>query len=167
MDKWTHDDFKSRICNEGYERINPPLPGNTDISLKETSSYIKGGYIASCFMGSQGDIRIVDFGSGGNPGPTGQALIDAGFEVDSYEPYRANCAGPVGKYDIIIAVEVLEHCHDINFVKWFFKKHLSGDGVVWVQTLVHPHPAPQDIMNHGISRHAMVISQYTHFGLLH
>ncbi len=147
MDKWTCDEFKARIYNQAYENINAPIPGRTGVPLKETPSYIKGSYIASNLTGSQGDIRIVDFGSGGDPGPTGQALIDAGFKVDSYEPYRANCAGPVGKYEVIIAIEVFEHCHDINSVKEFLKKHLSRDGIVWVQTLVHPHPTPQDILN--------------------
>jgi Methyltransferase domain len=146
MDKWTPEEFKRRIYNHDYERINPPIPGRTNVPFKETPSYTKGKSIASLFDGSQNELRIIDFGAGGNPGPTGQALIDAGFHVHSHEPYRADCAEPEGRYGLIIAIEVLEHCHDLKSITGFVKKYIQDDGIVWIQTLVHPHPAPEDIL---------------------
>jgi 2-polyprenyl-6-hydroxyphenyl methylase/3-demethylubiquinone-9 3-methyltransferase len=147
MDNWTPDDFKAKIYNRDYDRINPPIPGRTDVPLKETPSYAAGVYIASIFEGSQSDTRILDFGSGGDPGPTGQALIDAGFQVHSYDPYRANGAQFDGRFDIIIAIEVLEHCHDFASVTRILKSCAARDGIVWIQTLIHPHPAPIDVLD--------------------
>jgi hypothetical protein len=147
MDKWTPEDFKRDIYNDDYARINPPIPGRDVVPFKETPSYQKGLYIAAHFDGSQSEIRVLDYGSGGNPGPTGQALIDKGFQVHSYEPYRGDGAQPDGKYDLIICIEVLEHCHDLKYVTEFMKRLLSRDGMIWIQTLVHPHPAPDDILS--------------------
>ncbi len=146
MDEWSPADFARRIYNAEYERINPPIPGKVDVPLKEMPSYLMGGYIASVFDGSQSRIRILDFGAGGDPGPTGQGLIDAGFRVHSYEPYRSIPIQPDGKYELIIAIEVLEHCHDVWSVAKFMNDHLSDDGVIWIQTLLHQHPAPEDIL---------------------
>jgi hypothetical protein len=147
MDAWAPDKFKSDIYNADYEKINPPIPGRNDVPVKETPSYVKGQQIASMFEGSQNKIRVIDFGSGGNPGPTGQALIDAGFHVHSYDPYRADSMQPDGKYGLIIAIEVLEHCQDFKSVKAFMKEYIRRDGIIWVQTMVHPHPAPADVLN--------------------
>jgi hypothetical protein len=147
MDNWTPEDFKRDIYNDDYIRISPPIPGRDIVPVKETPSYEKGLHIAALFDGSQSEIRVLDFGAGGNPGPTGQALIDKGFQVHSYEPYRADCAQPDGKYDLIICIEVLEHCHDLKYVTEFMKRCLSRDGMIWVQTLVHPHPAPDNILS--------------------
>jgi 2-polyprenyl-6-hydroxyphenyl methylase/3-demethylubiquinone-9 3-methyltransferase len=147
MDAWTPDDFKRNIYNSEYVKADPPIPGRTNVPLHENPSYLKGKFIASCFEGSQDEIRVLDFGAGGNPGPTGQGLIDEGFHVHSYEPYRADAPQPDGRFELIVAVEVLEHCHDFRFVAEFMRKHLSRDGLVWVQTMIHPHPAPEDILN--------------------
>ena len=147
MDNWAPEDFKRNIYNDDYGWINPPIPGRGIVPFKETPAYQKGLHIAALFDGSQSEIRVLDFGAGGNPGPTGQALIDRGFYVHSYEPFLANCAPPDGKYDLIICIEVLEHCQDLKYVAEFMKRYLSRDGIIWVQTLVHPHPTPDDILS--------------------
>jgi len=147
MDEWSAEDFKNNIYNEEYDRINPPIPGQENVPFKETPSYQKGLFIASLFDASQNEIRILDFGAGGNPGATGQALIDQGFSVDSYEPFRADCPEPKGRYDLIICIEVLEHCHDPANIAGYMKKLLSRDGLIWIQTLLHPAPTPPDILD--------------------
>jgi len=150
-DQWTDQDFQRLIYNDDYAKADPPIPGRQNVPLRETPSYQKGKLIASLFQGSQNDIRILDYGAGGNPGPTGLALIDEGFNVRSYEPHRAKGADadqiPEGRYHLIIAVEVFEHCHRLRDLAEFMDNHLCQDGLIWIQTLLHPHPAPADILN--------------------
>jgi SAM-dependent methyltransferase len=147
MDNWTQDDFRQRIYNADYELLNPPIPGRSHVPFKETPSYQKGLHIARFFEGAQRQIRVLDFGAGGDPGPTGQALIDAGFDVDSYEPYRADRTSVSGKYQLIISIEVFEHCHDMENIKSFMSEYLAPDGVVWIETALHPHPTPDNILS--------------------
>ena len=150
-DQWSAEDFQRQIYNADYIKVDPPIPGRQNVPLRETPSYHKGKLIASMFQGSQKDIHILDYGAGGNPGPTGFALIEDGFNVRSYEPHRAKGTDadqlPEGKYHLIIAVEVFEHCNDLKDLTTFMDKHLCDDGLIWIQTLLHPHPAPNDILN--------------------
>jgi len=146
MDQWTAEDFRRHIYNDDYARINPPVPGRMDVPVRETFSYQAGQRIAACFDGAQTRIRMLDFGAGGDPGPTGQALIDAGFALWSFDPYRGAGAEPDGRFEVIIAIEVLEHCHDFRFVADFMTRYLADDGVIWIQTVPHPRPAPEHIL---------------------
>jgi len=150
-DEWSDLDFQRLIYNADYIKADPPIPGRQNVPVKETPSYHKGKLISSMFQGSQKEINILDYGAGGNPGPTGLALMDDGFNVRSFEPHRAKGTEadqlPEGSYHLIIAVEVFEHCHDLRDLAAFMDKHLSGDGLIWIQTLLHPHPAPPNILS--------------------
>jgi 2-polyprenyl-6-hydroxyphenyl methylase/3-demethylubiquinone-9 3-methyltransferase len=147
MDNWEPDDFKTKIYNAEYEHLNPPIPGRTNVPLHERPSYLKGIHIGQFFQDSKKHLKILDFGAGGNPGPTGQALIDLGFSVDSIEPYRADTYDTFEKYGLIIAIEVLEHCHDLEAIKSFMQAHLADDGLIWIETLLHPFPTPANILS--------------------
>jgi len=147
MDGWSDEDFRREVYNADYVRADPPIPGRAEVPVKETPAYHAGLYIASMLQGSQGEIRILDFGSGGNPGPTGLGLADQGFSVDSYEPYRSSSSyTPGSQYDVIVAIEVLEHCHDLVKTVQFMKTHLSREGILWIQTMLHPHPTPANVL---------------------
>jgi len=78
------------------------------VPLRETPAYQKGLHIARFFAGAEYGIRVLDCGAGSNPGLTGQALLDQGCALDSYEPYRSEAAKPKGKYQLVVAIEVLE-----------------------------------------------------------
>lgn len=145
-DGWSVVDFKERIYNSDYDRVNPPALGRMTVPVRETASYQTGLRIAELLAGSQSAIRLLDFGAGGNPGPTGQALLDCGFALDSYDPYRADSVAPAGQYEVILALEVLEHCHDPRAVAAQIARHLAPGGLLWVQTMLHPHPAGDDIL---------------------
>ncbi len=148
MDRWSDEEFKSKIYNDDYIKADPPIPGRVNVPAKETPAYHKGKYIASFFAGAQKEIQLLDFGSGGNPGPTGLALIEEGFALHSYDPYRADTV-PIDdrRFDLIIAVEVFEHVADLQKLAGFMKAHLSRDGLIWIQTLLHPHPTPSNILD--------------------
>lgn len=146
MDEWTDAQFRKRIYNNDYIKADPPIPGRVDVPIKETPAYHKGKYIASFFPDARKEIRILDFGSGGDPGPTGLALIDEGFNVASYDPFRADTKTPEGRFDLIVAIEVFEHITDLKKLGAFMKEHLCGDGLIWIQTLIHPFPAPPNVL---------------------
>jgi SAM-dependent methyltransferase len=145
-DAWSAAEFKEKIYNSQYDIVNPPVPGRQNVPVRETPSYQTGQRIARLLDGSQSAIRLLDYGAGGDPGPTGQALLDLGFTLDSYDPYRAGGTEPVGLYDVIVAIEVLEHCHDPRAVAAQIARHLAPGGLLWVHTMLHPHPAGDEIL---------------------
>jgi len=146
MDGWTDDDFLKRIYNADYIKADPPLPGQFDVPVRERPAYQQGKYIASFFVDARQEIRILDFGSGGNPGPTGLALTDEGFSVTSYDPFRADTGLPEGIFELIVAIEVFEHVADLGRLGAFMKEHLSDNGLLWIQTMLHPNPPPPDVL---------------------
>ena len=151
MDKWSAEDFKAHIYNSDYSLADGGLPG-FEAGLEDprkTVSYSNGANIANYFYDSKDQIKVLDFGAGGNPGNTGLALIDQGFDVTSFEPYLADQALDIKyhQYDLIIAIEVIEHCHNLSEVGDLMSKLLSRDGILWIQTALHPHPTGNDILS--------------------
>ncbi|MBV8209847.1 MAG: class I SAM-dependent methyltransferase [Burkholderiaceae bacterium] len=147
MDDWPASRFQQDIYNADYIKVDPPIPGREHVPVRERPAYGIGQSIASCFDGNQSSIRVLDFGSGGDPGPTGLALQDRGFQVFSYDPYRAGTGLPDGTFALIVAIEVFEHCHDLEALARFMRERLAEDGVLWIQTLLHPHPTPKDVLS--------------------
>jgi hypothetical protein len=93
-------------------------------------------------------MRVLDFGAGGNPGPTGLALQDRNFRVYSHDPYRADAAPlPAGTFELIVAIEVFEHCHDLQALAHFMQERLADEGLIWIQTMLHPHPTPPNVFD--------------------
>jgi 2-polyprenyl-6-hydroxyphenyl methylase/3-demethylubiquinone-9 3-methyltransferase len=148
MDSWTPEQFKRQIYNADYVRADPPLPGRTEVPVRERPAYAMGWRIADAFEGNQPDLRVLDFGAGGDPGPTGLALQDRGFTVHSHDPYRSQGpALPDGTFGLIIAIEVFEHCHDLEALIGFMQQRLAGEGLLWIQTLLHPSPTPPNVLD--------------------
>jgi 2-polyprenyl-6-hydroxyphenyl methylase/3-demethylubiquinone-9 3-methyltransferase len=140
MDAWSPNDFITRIYNDEYRKADPLLlvSGGTSVP-KDTIAYHNGLRLASLLQGAERDIRVLDFGAGGNPGITGQALLDRGFQLDSYEPHLpGGCPEPTGVYDLIVLIEVIEHCHDLHDVMRKIAARLSDTGLVYVTTALHP-----------------------------
>jgi SAM-dependent methyltransferase len=148
MDDWTPEQFKEAIYNNEYIKADPPIPGRTDVPIRERPAYAIGWNIANAFEGNQSAMSVLDFGSGGDPGPTGLALRDRNFRVFSYDPYRSDApALPSEHFDLIIAIEVFEHCHDLQNLTTFMNERLAPEGLLWIQTLLHPHPTPPNVLD--------------------
>jgi hypothetical protein len=144
-DSWSADDFKGRIYNDDYEKAD--YDPNIVNGVAATISYANGKQLAALLAGNERRIRLLDFGAGGNPGRMGQALIDAGFRVTSFEPYFAGqIAPPLGKFEVIYSIEVFEHCHDVDGMAEFIGEHLADHGVLYFSTLLHPHPSGDDVL---------------------
>jgi hypothetical protein len=142
MDGWSLQQFKETIYKTTDAFIAKEEP-------RATVSYQMGQNIASFFQEAKNEIRVLDFGSAGNPGNLGLALLDQGFDLTSYEPYlvEGSTALKHSQYDLIISVEVFEHCHDLNDIGHKMQTLLSRDGLIWIQTLLHPHPSDASVLN--------------------
>jgi 2-polyprenyl-6-hydroxyphenyl methylase/3-demethylubiquinone-9 3-methyltransferase len=148
MDTWTPEQFKTQIYNDDYVKADPPIPGRDNVPVRERPAYAIGRRIADAFEGSQSAIRVLDFGSGGDPGPTGLALQDRSFRLFSYDPYRSPASSlPEGVFELIVAIEVFEHCHDLDSLAGFMQERLAPEGLLWIQTMLHPHPVPSNVLN--------------------
>lgn len=151
FDDWMWNDWRDRIYNDDYARVNPPIPGRENVPLHETPSYRKGMMIADWLAGRTSRPRILDYGAGGNPGGTGQALIDRGFDVTSYDPYCPESGDDDDvlreKFGLVVCIEVLEHIVDFDEFRQHMNIALSRDGQIWLETLIHPHPAPANILS--------------------
>jgi 2-polyprenyl-6-hydroxyphenyl methylase/3-demethylubiquinone-9 3-methyltransferase len=141
MDNWSLADFKEKIYHSTDAFIAKE-------ESRKTVSYRMGQNIAHFFQESKNEIRVLDYGSAGNPGNSGLAFVDQGFDLTSYEPYLSTDASELkhSQYDLIISNEVFEHCHDLVQVGNHMNKLLSRDGIIWIQTLLHPHPANVDVL---------------------
>ena len=151
-DAWSTQNFAEHIYNAEYDKADGVIPGFEEgVNDPEKSISYQNGVNLINILGITADqgLKILDFGSGGNPGPTGLAFLDRGFHLQSYEPYLNEVAQNIGdqRFDIIYAIEVIEHVVDLDEALSFFKKHLSNNGLLHIQTGLHPHPAGKEIMN--------------------
>lgn len=152
FDRFSAAEWRDTIYNDDYERLNPPIPGHDGpVPLHRQPAYLKGVHIAHMLEAdrrTEQRARVLDFGSGGDPGPTGQALIDQGHEVVSFDPFRGADTLPIdGRApDLIIAIEVLEHVSDFDFLRAALDKMMPDHGQIYIETMLHPHDAGPDVM---------------------
>lgn len=145
-DDWSGAEFTARIYNGDYEKADPD-PGIAN-GIEATGSYRRGVFLANMLDGNQGAIRLLDFGAGGNPGRMGQGLIDQGFDVVSYDPFFGpGTALPAERFDVVYAVEVIEHCVDVKEAAARIGSRLADDGLLYLATKLHPYPTPPGILN--------------------
>ena len=149
MDNWSADEFRREIYNKDWYKCDIPPPGEGYDIDRNHPSYKTGLRYAQLLEKSRDDIRILDYGSGGNPGAVAVALLESGYTVHSYEPYLSDKTSntPDGKYDVITMLEVIEHCHNLEEVICFMRTRLCRDGILAISTLLHPHPTNQTVLN--------------------
>lgn len=148
MDGWTREDFVARVYNDEYRKADPALMIEGGSAYpKDTLAYHGGLSLAARLRGAEDQIRILDFGAGGDPGIAGSALIDQGFKVDSYEPNFIEPREPQGLYQVIVLTEVIEHCHDLDDVVTKIARHLAPDGLVVISTMLHPPRHDASVLN--------------------
>jgi len=145
-DDWSPEDFKAKIYNADYCKADGVIPGTEGRDL----GYESGLEIAHHLKGSEENISILDFGSGGNPGSFGKALIEKGFNVTSYDPFRSDVKDikPNKKFDFVLSIEVFEHCHDLEEVLKKLDKHTKENSMILFSTMLHQNvPEPEQLVS--------------------
>ena len=150
-DEWPDNTISQMIYNDDYGKADGVMPGweAGENDPRQTISY-KNGLKLINNLGITGDqgLQVLDYGAGGNPGSTGLCFEDKGFDLTSYEPYLRDGVTQLkyDKYDLIYSIEVFEHVINLTNLCDFMARHLSDRGLMYVQTLIHPHPAGEDIL---------------------
>jgi SAM-dependent methyltransferase len=98
FDDWTPQEFRQFVYNHDYLKVDPEYvairPRQTAVTMAE-------------LLCNRQDAAILDYGSGS--GAFAEELQAHGFKcVESYDPF-SNARMPAGKFDIITAIEVVEH----------------------------------------------------------
>ena len=99
MDGFTADDFRTRIYNEEYARVDP---GFEAARPRDNAAKLLGLF---------GDvpIRICDYGGG--RGGTALAINAAGrrLRAETWDPFFGSGQAPPGPFDMVVSIEVFEH----------------------------------------------------------
>lgn len=128
MDHWTSGEFAERIYNDIYGHIDPGYDG------------WRARMFAPDVIAMLGERRprILDYGGG--KGVLSGLLREAGFEAESYDPFSSP-KRPKGLFDLVIAVEVLEHSVTPMETLQEMRDLLEPDGAILATTLVgSPRP---------------------------
>jgi 2-polyprenyl-6-hydroxyphenyl methylase/3-demethylubiquinone-9 3-methyltransferase len=139
FDRWSRDDFKTHIYNEGYAAVDP--------EYAEARPRNNAAAVVALFGAHRSERRVLDYG-GGNDALCAQ-LRAAGFPVAvTYDPFVPEFATPPpgGKFDLITCFETLEHMPDPVAGIGDIVAHLDEPGLVLFSTLLQP----ADFDRHGM-----------------
>ena len=98
FDAWMPQDFADHIYNADYALSDPPYLLERPLR--------NAHMIAALFHDQKESLRVLDFGGGNSA--FADALVSAGMDASSFDPYGKGQA-PIGTYDLITCFEVLEH----------------------------------------------------------
>lgn len=137
FDHFSDADFARHIYNDEYLLVDPDFP-----LLRPQGN---AAMVAELF-GRTKELRVLDYG-GGN-GLLAKLLREKGFRrVDSYDPFVPEHAGrPTGRYDLILAFEVVEHAPDPAATFSDISSLLETNGMVIFSTLLQP----DDLESYGV-----------------
>lgn len=93
---WTHEDFANHIYNDDYIKVDPEY---VDVRPNFTATWLSPMLDKS--------LSVLDYGSGN--GKTAKLLVQQGFNVKTWDEYSNPNDKPNELFDIIVAIEVLEH----------------------------------------------------------
>lgn len=129
FDTFSADDFAELVYNAEYALVDP--------DFAEARPTHNAQMIVEMF-GPRRDLRILDFG-GGN-GLLARRLRATGFaHVDTYDPFvPGHDRRPTGRYDLVLAFEVMEHTPDPAATLAEIDSLLEPAGMVLFSTLLQP-----------------------------
>jgi 2-polyprenyl-6-hydroxyphenyl methylase/3-demethylubiquinone-9 3-methyltransferase len=127
IDDWSPSEISELIYNDDYIKVDPEYlearPLRTAIAMAER--------LRGCE-----DLRILDYGSG--TGKFADELARRGYgRVENYDPFSSP-ARPVGKFDMIIMSEVIEHVPDPLETLKAVSELLSPSGAILVGEALQP-----------------------------
>jgi 2-polyprenyl-6-hydroxyphenyl methylase/3-demethylubiquinone-9 3-methyltransferase len=129
FDHFTFDDFRTLIYNADYVRVDPEY---LDIRPQRSVDQL------TVIFGANPDFRILDYGGG--DGTTAARLKESVFKnVEIYDPFvKGFDRRPTGKFDMVHAVEVVEHSTRPREIFEEMNSFLSPDGLIYFSTTLVP-----------------------------
>ena len=129
FDTFSHEEMAEFIYNDQYLLVDP--------DFVERRPSVNAQSMAEIF-GATHDLRILDYGGG--TGLLAQHLRAAGFtSVETYDPFvTEHATRPTGRFDLVLAFEVLEHTCDPGGTIEDIESLLSPSGLVMFSTLMQP-----------------------------
>lgn len=130
FDRWSEDQFKAHIYNDGYYAIDPDYASVRPRANADRVIKLWGRH--------RTELRVLDFG-GGN-GVFCDALRANGFPaVVAYDPMSPDHARrPEGKFELVTCFETLEHLTDPVAGIGDIVQYLAEPGLVLFSTIVQP-----------------------------
>jgi len=136
LDAWSPERLQREIYNDEYLRVDPEFAGERP----ERTAHL----LDQLFAAHKTTIRILDYGGG--TGALVRRLRDRGFvDVHSLDPFHGDAAPVVGRFDVIVCVEVFEHLAQPDAVLAAANDLMKDEAVLIFSTQVQPY----DIMQCG------------------
>jgi 2-polyprenyl-6-hydroxyphenyl methylase/3-demethylubiquinone-9 3-methyltransferase len=127
FDDWSSEDFRRFIYNEDYVLLDPDY-----LSARPKRMALQ---LAKLLFGF-GEARILDYGSGANI--FASCLKEMGFpHVESYDPFSAPTR-PIGPFDIVTCIEVIEHAPLPYSILADMRSFLAEDGCILIGETLQP-----------------------------
>jgi 2-polyprenyl-6-hydroxyphenyl methylase/3-demethylubiquinone-9 3-methyltransferase len=129
FDNFTRADFDRWIYNDQYPRVDP--------DYHQTRPRANADKLAAMFRDHK-DLRILDYGGG--TGLLSDLLNEHGFaNVRTYDPHVPQfSARPDGRFELIVAFEVVEHATQPRDVFFEMISLLEGPGLLLFSTPIQP-----------------------------
>jgi 2-polyprenyl-6-hydroxyphenyl methylase/3-demethylubiquinone-9 3-methyltransferase len=129
FDAFTNQDFAERIYNADYRLVDPDYDRVRPVELAK---------ILNRLFPNPRPNRVLDYGAG--TGLLGDLLSAAGFpQVVAFDPFvDRHSTRPIGKFDLIICAEVMEHSTDPRRLIADLDEFLDTPGLVFLTTVVQP-----------------------------
>jgi hypothetical protein len=161
-DQWRQAIYKPHRFAKGRFAPDDSPSLDEDEAARGMDAFRMGEGIAQYFSGRQKTLRVLDFGSGGDPGLIGRAFQAQGFDLVSYDPYLDTVAEPPdGAFDLILVIEVIEHLVDLDTFGAQLRARLKPRGMLWIQTLLHPEPSAKTLESWYVTPHNGHFSIFT------
>lgn len=116
---WTLDQIGSTIYNEEYIKYDPDYKNG--VRAKDYAQFLIK--MLGSFKG-----RHLDYGSG-----EGLLAKELNWDSTNYDPYSSTDK-PIGLFNLITAIEVIEHSSDLDFVIKDMLQYLDKRGVILFST---------------------------------
>jgi len=127
FDDWQAYDFRRFIYNEDYGTVDAEYAGARPRRTAEQISKLLAG---------QENLRVLDYGAGS--GLFSHYMADRGFAfVEGYDPFSQPIR-PVGKFEVVTCMEVLEHSPDPVATMRDIVSFLADDGCIILGQSLQP-----------------------------
>jgi 2-polyprenyl-6-hydroxyphenyl methylase/3-demethylubiquinone-9 3-methyltransferase len=127
FDDWSAADFARYIYNDDYPLVDPHYTGERPRAVARVMAGLLSGHESA---------RILDYGGG--LGMMAEAMGELGFRhVVSYDPFSIP-ARPLGRFDIIICNEVIEHTVSPLATIEEIRSMLAEDGCIVLGEVLQP-----------------------------